>query len=96
MEQFPPEPELPFADAVIRRLRTLDPGVAADPVRAAIDGRPDVEVRKALSATLQRRPEDVFAFFRGCLRRTIVALPVEPRRGITPLTRDEDDPFAPY
>ncbi|MES1260084.1 MAG: ATP-binding protein, partial [Gemmatimonadota bacterium] len=74
VEQFPPEPELPFADAVVRRLRTLDQAVAADQVRAVIDGRPDVEVRKALSATLQRRPDDVFAFFRGCLRRTIVAL----------------------
>jgi len=96
VEQFPPEAELPFADAVIRRLRTLDASVGADQVRAVIDGRPDVEVRKALSATLQRRPEDVFAFFRGCLRRTIAAVPVEPRRGIAPLARDEDDPFAPY
>ena len=81
---------------MVRRLRTLDPAIASDQVRAAIDGRPDVEVRKALSATLQRRPEDAFAFFRGCLRRTIASTPVEPRRGIAPLARDEDDPFAPY
>jgi hypothetical protein len=96
VERFPPEADLPFADAVIRRLRALDPAVAGDQVRAAIDGRPDAEVRRALSATTQRRPDDVFAFFRGCLKRTIVALPIEPRRGIAPLARDDSDPFAPY
>jgi hypothetical protein len=65
-------------------------------VRAAIEGRPDAEVRRAVSATTQRRPDDVSAFFRGCLKRVIVATPVEPRRGIAPLARDDDDPFAPY
>ncbi len=96
VERFPPEADLPFADAVIRRLRALNPAVAGDQVRAAIDGRPDAEVRRALSATTQRRPDDVFAFFRGCLKRTIVSLPIEPRRGIAPLARDDSDPFAPY
>jgi hypothetical protein len=96
LERFPPEADLPFADAVIRRLRALDPAIAADAVRAAIEGRPDTEVRRALSATTQRRPDNVLAFFRGCLKRTIVATPVEPRRGIAPLPRDDDDPYAPY
>lgn len=96
VEQFPPEAELPFADAVVRRLKTLDPAIVADQVRTAIDGRPDVEVRRALSATTQRRPDDVFAFFRGCLKRSIPATTPEPRRGIAPLARDDDDPFAPY
>jgi hypothetical protein len=96
VEHFPPEADLPFADAVIRRLRALDPAIAGDQVRAVIDGRPDAEVRRAVSATTQRRPDDVFAFFRGCLKRIIVATPVEPRRGIAPLARDDDDPFAPY
>jgi hypothetical protein len=96
VERFPPEADLPFADAVIRRLRALDASVAGDQVRAAIDGRPDAEVRRALSATTQRRPDDVFAFFRGCLKRTIVALPIEPRRGIAPLAHDDADPFSPY
>ncbi len=96
VERFPPSPDLPFGDAVVRRLKALDPGVAADQVRAAIDGRPDDEVRRALSATARRRPDDVLAFFRGCLRSTIAAAPVGPRRGITLLARDDDDPFAPY
>lgn len=96
VERFPPAVDLPFADAVVRRLKVLDAGIGADQVRAAIDGRPDDEVRQALSAVTQRRPDDVLAFFRGVLKRTIVALPVEPRRGITPLARDDADPFAPY
>jgi uncharacterized protein len=96
VERFPPEADLPFADAVIRRLRVLDATIPGDQVRAAIDGRPDAEVRRALSATTQRRPDDVFAFFRGCLKRTIPATVVEPRRGIAPLARDDDDPYAPY
>ncbi|MGH7593704.1 MAG: ATP-binding protein, partial [Gemmatimonadales bacterium] len=96
VERFPPEPELPFADAVIRRLKALDSAILADDIRAAIDGRPEAEVRRALAATTQRRPDGVFGFFRGCLRRNIVAIPVEPRRGVLPLARDDADPYAPY
>lgn len=96
VERFPPAPDLPFAEAIVRRLKLLDPAIPADAVRAAIDGRPDDEVRRAVSATSQRRPDDVFAFFRGCLKRTIVTERIEPRRGVAPLARDESDPFAPY
>ena len=96
VERFPPAADLPFAEAVVARLKALDPAIPADAVRSAIVGRPDDEVRRALSATAQRRPEDVLAFFRGCLKRTIAAVPVEPRRGIAPLAHDGDDPFAPY
>ena len=96
VERFPPEPDLPFAEAVVRRLKSLDPSIPADSVHSAIDGRPEAEVRKAVSATIQRRPADVLAFFRGCLKRTIAVIPVTPRRGVLPLVRDDDDPFAPY
>ncbi len=96
VERFPPAPDLPFADAVIQRLKTLDPSISADDIRSVIDGRPEPEVRRALSATTQRRPDGVFAFFRGCLKRTIATAKTEPRRGIAPLTRDDADPFAPY
>ncbi len=96
LERFPPEPDLPFADAVVRRLKAIDPTIAGEAVRAAIEGRPEPEVRRALSATTQRRPENALAFFRGCLKHTIAASPVEPRRGIAPLPRDDDDPYAPY
>ncbi|MEO5826725.1 MAG: ATP-binding protein [Gemmatimonadales bacterium] len=96
VERFPPAPDLPFADAVVRRLRALTPSIVADQVRAVMDGRPEAEVRRALSATVRRRPDDPFAFFRAWLRRTIPSESPEPRRGITPLASDDDDPFAPY
>ncbi len=41
VERFPPAPDLPFADAVVQRLRALSPGITADQVGAAIDGRPE-------------------------------------------------------
>jgi hypothetical protein len=96
IERFPPAADLPFADAVVQRLKALDAGIAGDAVRAAIDGRPEHEVRRALGATTQRRPEDVLAFFRSCLRRSVVAEPVAPPRGVAPLARDDGDPFSPY
>lgn len=96
VDQFPPAPDLPFADAVVARLRRLDPAIASEAVRLAIDGRPDDEVRRALGAVARERPTDVLAYFRGCLRRVIPADRVGPPRGITPLAHDPDDPFAPY
>ena len=72
------------------RVSAADPAVlkrASDMVLAKM---------KAVSATIQRRPADVLAFFRGCLKRTIAVIPVTPRRGVLPLVRDDDDPFAPY
>lgn len=97
LERFPPVPDLPFADAVVQRLRQLDPATGADAIREAIHGRPEAEVRAALSATTRRRPEAPFAFFRAFLRKTIPAVEPEPPRGIAPLGGDDPgDPFAPY
>ena len=70
--------------------------IGGDAVRSAIEGRPEHEVRRALGATTQRRPDDVLAFFRGCLRRSIASESTAPPRGVTPLARDDADPFSPY
>jgi len=96
IERFPPAADLPFADAVIQRLRALDPAIPGDAVRAAIDGRPEHEVRRALGVTTQRRPDDVLPFFRACLKRTIATDAAGPPRGVAPLARDDADPFSPY
>jgi hypothetical protein len=96
LERYPPAADLPFGDAVVQRLRALDPAISGDAIRTAIDGRPEHEVRRAIGATTQRRPDDVLAFFRGCLKRAVVATSVEPPRGVAPLARDDGDPFAPY
>jgi DNA helicase HerA-like ATPase len=96
VERFPPAHDVPFAEAVVTRLRRLDPAIPADAVREAIDGRPDDEVRRALGLVARERPGDVLAFFRACLRRVIRAESRGPAPGITPLPRDDDNPFAPY
>ncbi len=96
VERFPPEPDLPFPEAVVRRLKELDPAAPADEIRALIDGRPEDEVRRAVSRAWQQHPEQLVPFFRACLRRTVVAEPVVSRQRIAPLARDDGDPFAPY
>ncbi len=92
--RFPPAPELPFADAVARQLRALDPAVTADAVRALVEGRREEDVRQALHATRRTRPEGVLAFFRACLGRTVRPEVPPPRRGVPALRRAED-PYAP-
>src|SRR5690606_17043622 len=96
VEKFPPAPDLPFAEAVLARLRRLDPRITLDAVTSATDGRPESEVRRALGVVARERPDDVMALFRGCLRRVIPTEPGLPPRGIAPLAVDPDDPFAPY
>ncbi len=96
VEAFPPAADLPFDEAVVARLRRHDPTIAGDAVRAAIDGRPEDEVRRALGLVARERPDDPLAYFRACLRKVIPAEPGAPVRGIPRLVRDDDDPFAPY
>jgi DNA helicase HerA-like ATPase len=96
VEKFPPAADLPFAEAVLARLRRLDPRITLDAVTSAMDGRPESEVRRALGVVARERPDDVMALFRGCLRRVIPTEAGLPPRGIAPLAVDPDDPFAPY
>jgi hypothetical protein len=89
VERFPPAAELPFAEAVARRLRVLDRGVTAATVGDTIAGRREEDVRKALNATIRARPEQPFAFFVKCLGREVRAETVAPRPGVRPIrTRD--------
>ncbi|HEU4648433.1 MAG TPA: hypothetical protein VFS33_05195 [Gemmatimonadales bacterium] len=93
VERFPPAPDLPFADAVVRQLRQLDRRIARDAVLALIDGRREDDVRRALSATRRERPENVEAYFRACLGRRITPETTAPRRGI-PAIPVPEDPYA--
>jgi hypothetical protein len=93
IERFPPAAELPFADAVVRQLRQLDPKVSTEAVRALIEERREEDVRRALAATRRERPEDAYAFFAACLGRRVVSEVATPRRGI-PALRHADDPYG--
>lgn len=90
VERFPPSDELPFADAVVRQLKQMDRRVAADAVKAAIDGRTELDVRRALALTRRTRPDDVLAFFIARLgRRVAIDAPV-PRSTIRPVPSGVD------
>jgi hypothetical protein len=93
IEQFPPETEVPFEDAVVRRLRALDPTVAGNRIKDLVAGRPPGDVTRALHATIRTRPDDVTAFFVKCLGREVRTRTVAPKVGIAPL-KTVDDPYG--
>jgi uncharacterized protein len=90
IERYPPSGDVPFAEAVVRRLRTLDRRVSSEAVYAAIEGRREEDVRRALSATRRERPGDVLAYFGACLGKRIPGEVVLPRRGIPAVRRGDD------
>jgi hypothetical protein len=92
VERFPPAPELPFGEAVARRLRALEPGLATQRVLDVLEGRREEEVRRALSATVRSRPEQPFPFFVKCLGREVRGETARPRAGIAPV-RTSADPY---
>jgi hypothetical protein len=90
VERFPPAPELPFAQAVARRLAVLDARIPAERVEELISGRGEGEVRKALHATIRVRPDDPLAYFRGCLGKAVRIETPPLRQGLKPVKTRED------
>jgi len=94
IERFPPEQDLSLAEAVRRQLQALDRHLSAADLAGLIEGRRDVDVRRAVHATRQARPENVLAFFRSCLGRAVPLEAAPPQRGI-PAVKRSSDPYAP-
>jgi hypothetical protein len=90
VERFPPAPELPFAQAVARRLAVLDARISAERVEELISGRSEGEVRKALHATIRVRPDEPLAYFRGCLGKAVRIETPPLRQGLKPVKTSED------
>jgi DNA helicase HerA-like ATPase len=90
IERFPPTPELPFAEAVVRQLRRLDRKVSPEAARALIEGRREDDVRRALAATRRERPADALAFFSTCLGRRVTAEPAAARRPVPAVKRGDE------
>ena len=90
VERFPPAPELPFAQAVARRLAVLDPRISPERVEELISGRAEGEVRKALHATIRVRPDEPLAYFRGCLGKAVRIETPPLRPGLKPVKTRED------
>jgi hypothetical protein len=91
--RFPPAPEVPFPQAVARRLRALDPSVASQKVVDLVAGRPEDDVRKALHATERTRPAEPFTYFRACLGRLVPGEIRDTRRPVRGVQAPED-PYA--
>jgi hypothetical protein len=90
IERFPPAAEVSLAEAAVRQLRLLDRRVPADAVRAAVEGRREDDVRRALAATRRERPLDPLAYFVACLGRRVATEVAAPRRGIPAVKRADD------
>src|SRR5205085_1227593 len=58
VERFPPAADLPFEDAVVRQIVKLDRRIRPNQVKDLIADRLDQDVRRALAAVRQARPED--------------------------------------
>ncbi|NNG15143.1 MAG: ATP-binding protein [Gemmatimonadales bacterium] len=94
IEQFPPEPDLSLAEAVRRQLQTLDRQLSATDLAGVLEGRREADVRRAVHATRQARPDNVLAFFRSCFGKAVPLEAAPPGRGI-PAVKHSSDPYAP-
>jgi hypothetical protein len=94
LDRFPPAPDVPFEEAVVRQLTAIDRGVSATRVRDAIAGCREQDVRRALLATRRARPDDVFAYFTASLGPAVLREEVGPATGGTTPLRSVEDPYA--
>ena len=89
VRKFEPADDLPFEEAIARRLRQLDRSVPHNVIKDLVAGRDREEVLYAVSRTQQARPENVLAFFRAHLKKQVtheivgqpvraVQVPVDP------------------
>jgi len=94
VERFPPALDLPFGDAIARQLAQLDRRVRPNVVHDLIADRAPDDVRRALAATRQARPEDPLAYFRKVLGTSVTGTaPARTREPVPPLTSIADEPY---
>ncbi len=93
MERFPGAVDLPFEDAVARQLVQLDRRIRPNQVKDLIADRTEEDVRRALAAVRQKRPDDVLAFFRKALGGRVAPDVPRERRAVPPLNPISDEPY---
>ena len=93
MERFPAALDLPFADAVARQLVQLDRRIRPNQVKDLIADRTEEDVRRALAAVRQKRPDDVLASFRKALGGRVAPDAPRERRVVPPLNPISDEPY---
>ena len=93
MERFPAAVDLPFEDAVARQLVQLDRRIRPNQVKDLIADRTEEDVRRALAAVRQKRPDDVLATFRKALGGRVAPDAPRERRAVPPLNPISDEPY---
>ena len=93
MERFPGAVDLPFEDAVARQLAQVDRRIRPNQVKDLIADRTEEDVRRALAAVRQKRPEDVLAYFRKALGGRVAPDAPRERRAVPPLNPISDEPY---
>jgi DNA helicase HerA-like ATPase len=93
MERFPAAVDLAFDDAVARQLVQLDRRIRPNQVKDLIADRTEEDVRRALAAVRQKRPDDVLAYFRKALGGRVAPDAPRERRGVPPLNPISDEPY---
>jgi len=93
MERFPATADLAFDDAVARQLVQLDRRIRPNQVKDLIADRTEEDVRRALAAVRQKRPDDVLAYFRKALGGRVAPDAPRERRAVPPLNPISDEPY---
>ena len=93
MGRFPATVDLPFEDAVARQLVHLDRRIRPNQVKDLIADRTEEDVRRALAAVRQKRPEDVLAYFRKMLGGRVASDAPRERQAVPPLNPISDEPY---
>jgi hypothetical protein len=94
VRRFPPAADVPFEEAVVRQLASLDPKVPAVRVRDAIADRREDDVRRALLATKRTEPTDVLRYFVAALGPAVARERVTSRAPVGSPLRSVEDPYA--
>ena len=94
-ERWPQAEDVDFDHAILRTLRQLDPSVTLQWVQDAIALHDEPEVVRARNLTLQKRPNDVKAFFKSQLAPRISSTRTAPRPVTLSLRSTPfDDPYG--
>ncbi len=93
VERFPPAPDLPFEDAVVRQLVRLDRRIRPNQVKDLIAERRPEDVRRAVAAVRREQPADPLAHLRRTLGGRVAPTPPPARESVPPLSPISDDPY---
>jgi uncharacterized protein len=95
VERFPPAPDVPFDDAIVRQLVRLDRRIRPNQVKDLIADREPDDVRRALAAVRRTRPDDTLAYFRKVLGSRVApeAAAAREQLAVPPLNPISDEPY---